>query len=237
MAEVYGPRVIKDGLILNLDAADINSYPGSGTTWYDLSGGGYNGDLYNGVSFTTINGVKALTLDGSNDWIGNTTLPGSHSDFTLELMFFHNGLDQGGSYGVISMGTNGNFGPMFYCHTSCLGSHYFPGSPSGDYPGGMGYWVNNTWNIFTWVFGNTVPDSNTGYLRTYVNGTYVDGTTNYNFHNGGMGRGSNGFGLGTYNAGGAPYKGSFSQFRVYNRALTAQQVKDNYNVNKTRYGL
>ena len=236
MAEIQGPKIVRDGLVLALDAADINSYPGSGTTWYDLSGGGYNGTLYNGVSYTTINGVKALTLDGSNDWIGNTTLPGGHSDFTLELMFYHNGLDQGASYGVISMGANGNYGPMFYCHTSCLGSHYFPGSPSGDYPGGMGYWVNNTWNIFTWVFENTVPDIN-GSFKTYINGVYADGNPSFNFHNSGMGRGSNGYGLGTYSGGGAVYKGSFSQFRVYNRALTAQEVKENYNVNRTRYGL
>ena len=237
MALVYSPSIVRDGLILALDAADINSYPGSGTTWYDMSGGGYHGNLYNGVTHTTINGVKALTLDVTNDWIGNTTLPGSHSSFTLELMFFHNGLDQGGSYGVLSMGANGNYGPMFYCHTSCLGSHYFPGSPSGDYPGGQGYWVNNTWNIFTWVYTNTVPNDTTGDFKTYINGVYNSGTTNYNFHNGGMGRGSDGFGLGTYSGGGAPYKGSFSQFRVYNRALTASEVQQNFKTQKSRYGL
>lgn len=233
----YGPSVIKSGLILALDAADINSYPGTGTTWYDLTSGKHHGTLYGGVSYTTINGVKALTLDGTNDWIGNTTLPGSHSSFTLELMFFHNGLDQGASYGVLSMGANGNYGPMFYCHTSCLGSHYFPGSPSGDYPGGMGYWVNNTWNIFTWVYTNTVPNDTTGDFKTYINGVYADGTANYNFHNSGMGRGSDGFGLGTYSGGGAVYKGSFSQFKVYDRALSATEVLQNYKANKTRYKL
>lgn len=237
MALHFSPKIITTGLVLALDAADINSYPGSGSTWYDLAGGNHHGTLYNGTSYTTINGVKALTLDGTNNWIGNTTLTGGLSSFTLELMFYHNGLDQGGSYGIISMGTNGNYGPMFYCHTSCMGSHYFPGSPSGDYPGGMGSWVNNTWNIFTWVFTDTVPDSSIGSLKTYVNGIQVDGTSNFNFQNGGMGRGSNGYGLGTYSGGGAPYKGSFSQFRVYNRALSAQEVLQNFNVQKTRYGL
>ena len=236
MALTYGPRILTDGLILALDAADSNSYPGSGSTWYDLSGGDHHGNLYNGVSYATINGVKCLTLDGTNDWIGNSTLTGGHSNFTLELMFYHNGLDQGGSYGVISMGTNGNYGPMFYCHTSCMGSHYFPGSPGGDYPGGQGYWTNNKWNIFTWVFADTVPNSN-GSFKTYINGVYADGNPSFNFHNGGMGRGSNGYGLGTYANGGAPYKGSFSQFRVYNRALSADEVLQNYNANKTRYTL
>jgi len=237
MALHFSPKIITAGLVLALDAADTNSYPGSGSTWYDLAGGNHHGTLYNGISYTTINGVKALTLDGTNHWIGNSTLTGGLSSFTLELMFYHNGLDQGGSYGIISMGTNGNYGPMFYCHTSCMGSHYFPGSPSADYPGGMGSWVNNTWNIFTWVFTDTVPNSSIGSLNTYVNGIRVDGTSNFNFHNGGMGRGSNGYGLGTYSGGANPYKGSFSQFRVYNRALSAQEVLQNFNVQKTRYGL
>lgn len=206
-------------------------------TWYDLSGNGHHATLYNGARFGLTAGVKSIICDGIDDWIGNTTLTGGHSNFTLELMFYHNGLDQGGSYGILSMGANGNYGPMFYCHNDCMGSHYFPGSPSGDYPGGMGYWSNNTWNLFTWVFSNTVPDNNTGDLKTYINGVYNSGTSNFNFHNSGMGRGSNGYGLSTYSGGSAPYKGSFSQFRVYNRALSAAEVLQNFNANKTRYGL
>jgi hypothetical protein len=233
----YGPKIIKDGLILALDAADPKSYPGSGSTWYDLAGGNYHANLYGSPTFTTINGVKALSLDGTDDWIGNTNLIGGHSNFTLELMFYHNGLDQGGSYGVISMGANGNFGPMFYCHTSCMGSHYFPGSPSGDYPGGHGYLVNNTWIIFTLVFSNTVPNDTIGSIKTYINGVYNSGTNNYNFHNGGMGRGSNGYALGTYSGGGALYKGAFSQFRVYNRSLSPLEIQQNFNMQKSRYRL
>jgi hypothetical protein len=57
MAEVHGPKIVRDGLVLYLDAADKTSYPGSGTTWYDLSGNGFHHSLsgsptYNGNSFT-----------------------------------------------------------------------------------------------------------------------------------------------------------------------------------------
>jgi hypothetical protein len=48
----YGPRIVRDGLILSLDAADPNSYPGSGNTWYDLSGKGYHHTIYNSPSYT-----------------------------------------------------------------------------------------------------------------------------------------------------------------------------------------
>ena len=240
-----GPQAASGGTYSFENGVSYHTFTSSGTftpyssdtTWYDTSGFGHNATLHGGCTFNTVKGVPAITLDGTNDWIGNTTLTGGWSDFTLELMFYHNGLDQGESYGVLSMGANGNYGPMFYCHTSCMGSHYFPGSPSGDYPGGMGYWTNNTWNIFTWVFKNTTQDSNIGDFKTYVNGVYNSGTSNFNFHNGGMGRGSNGYALGTYSGGGAVYKGSFAIFRVYNRELSAAEVAKNYSLIKTRFGL
>jgi hypothetical protein len=240
-----GPQAATGGTYTFVNGVSFHTFTSSGTftpfnvdtIWYDTSGFGHNATLHGGCSFSTIKGVPAITLDGTNDWIGNTTLTGGWSDFTLELMFYHNGLDQGESYGVLSMGANGNYGPMFYCHTSCMGSHYFPDSPSGAYPGGMGYWSNNTWNIFTWVFKNTVTDNTTGDFKTYINGVYNSGTSNFNFHNGGMGRGSNGYALGTYSGGSAVYKGSFAIFRVYNRELSAAEVARNYSLIKTRFGL
>ena len=66
MALNYGPKIITDGLLLHWDIADKNSYPGSGTTIYDLSGNGYNGTLYNGVGFSLANG-GVLTFDGVDD--------------------------------------------------------------------------------------------------------------------------------------------------------------------------
>ena len=232
-----GPNIVTNGLVLSLDAASKKSYPGSGNTWYDLSGGGHNANLYNGVSYGLTSGVPSLICDGTNDWIGNTTLPGGISNFTLELMFYHNGLDQNSSYGIISMGSNGNYGPMFYCHTSCMSSHYFPASPSGAYPGGQTAWVNQQWNIHTWVFENTMVDSSVGSLKTYVNGQYSSGRSDYNFHNSGMGRGTNGYGLSTYSNGSNVYKGSFSQFRVYDRALSSSEILQNFNAQKGRFGL
>lgn len=231
-----GPTIVRDGLILALDAGTTRSYPGSGNIWYDISGNGHHANLYNGVTYGETIGVPSLICDGTNDWIGNTTLTGGHKDFTLELMFYHNGTDQGGSYGIISMGGNGSYGPMMYCHTSCMGSHYFPGSPSGDYPGGITNWTNGVWNIHSWVFRNTTVDAAVGSLRTYVNGSFSSTRTDYNFHNSGMGRGSNGYGLSTYSGGGNPYKGSFAQFRVYNRALSDDEILVNYNASKGRYG-
>ena len=61
----FNNSIVTDGLILHLDAGNKNSYPGSGTTWTDLSGNGYNATLNNSVGFTTSSGGM-LTLNGSN---------------------------------------------------------------------------------------------------------------------------------------------------------------------------
>ena len=68
MGIAYNPKVITDGLVLALDAGNTKSYPGSGTTWTDLSGNGNNGTLQNGVGYTADNG-GALTFDSSNQFL------------------------------------------------------------------------------------------------------------------------------------------------------------------------
>jgi len=61
-----GPDIVTDGLVLALDAANVKSYPGSGTTWRDLSGNDGNGTLTAGPTFSTDNG-GVISFDGSDD--------------------------------------------------------------------------------------------------------------------------------------------------------------------------
>ena len=67
MAIFYNPRTITDGLVLALDAANTKSYPGSGTTWTDLSGNGNNGTLTNGPTYNSSN-LGSLSFDGIDDY-------------------------------------------------------------------------------------------------------------------------------------------------------------------------
>ena len=67
MACNSGPDIIEDGLVLCLDAANINSYPKSGTTWSDLKGSN-DGTLTNGPTFSSANG-GCIVFDGSNDYV------------------------------------------------------------------------------------------------------------------------------------------------------------------------
>jgi hypothetical protein len=68
----YGPRLVTDNLVLCLDAADRNSYLGSGTTWTNLISGGSNGTLLNGVGYSSSNG-GSLVFDGINDYVQLTS--------------------------------------------------------------------------------------------------------------------------------------------------------------------
>jgi len=63
-----GPDIVENGLVLYLDAANRRSYPGSGTTWFDLSGNGNNGTLTNGPTFDSANG-GSISFDGVNDYV------------------------------------------------------------------------------------------------------------------------------------------------------------------------
>ena len=68
MALAHSPSIVTDGLALCLDGANVKSYPGSGTTWKDLSGKGNDGTLTNGPTFSSDDGGSIL-VDGSNDFI------------------------------------------------------------------------------------------------------------------------------------------------------------------------
>ena len=66
MALSHSPKIVTDGLVLCLDAANRKSYPGSGTTWFDLSGRGNHGTLINGPTYNS-SGISYIQLDGVND--------------------------------------------------------------------------------------------------------------------------------------------------------------------------
>ena len=67
MATSYSPKIITDGLALALDAGDVKSYPGTGTTWKDRSGSDYTGTLLNGAVFNSTD--KTIELDGTDEGI------------------------------------------------------------------------------------------------------------------------------------------------------------------------
>ena len=225
-----GANIVTDGLVLALDAANTKSYPGSGTTWSDLSGNGYNGTLTNGPTFNSANG-GSVVFDGTNDFVtmGNILNVGS-DPFSIE--FYAKATTTTTNYSkVVSKGYYLNSGWL------CL----FGKVPAGQYVSSMEFYVGatsygisliataslNTWYQFSYVRDNSNE------INGYVNGIFVNSinigsislTSPYDYI------------IGRSGAAVEYFKGDVALHRHYNRALSAAEVEQNYNATKSRFNL
>ena len=85
MATYYSPKIVTDGLVLALDAANRKSYNSGSTTWYDLSGNNNNGTLYNGPTFNSANS-GSIVFDGVDDY-STSFISSPGSNFTISFWF------------------------------------------------------------------------------------------------------------------------------------------------------
>ena len=213
-------NVVTNGLVLYLDAGNTVSYPGSGTTWTDLSGNGNNGTLENGVGYNSGNG-GSLVFDGVDDYVLISSGI-SYSEYTF--MFFCRWISSVGVseriFGSDAFGTYTIFNP------SNVGFHYNPlgGSPpsvtlSSGVNIGFGTWCQ---------VAVTVSTSNT-LVKIYINGVLRNSSSILPSQN----LVGNLF-IGSQNT---LYKSNcnVSNFNLYNRALTAQEIQQNYNALVGRY--
>jgi len=202
--------VITSGLILNLDAGNSSSYPGSGTTWTDLSSSGNNGSLYNSPTYTSSNG-GGLVFNGSNyvNLASTITMTG---DWTISWWEYLTGTISN-NQGIIFSATNSND----INHYAGGLRYYAP----GDECLSIGTISTSTW--YNWVYtrsGTTMSLYQNGSLN---NSQTVSVTTTYISQ---IARG---------NAGGMT--GTLPTIQVYNRALTSTEVASNFNVLRSRYGI
>jgi hypothetical protein len=218
MAVKAGPRIVGGGLILDVDAAVSRSYSGSGLTANGLIGG-IGGTLVNGVGFTTANN-GAFTFDGSNDYInfGNSSAV-QQSSGTLSA--WAKSSSPGAGYrGIIAK--QGAYG-LFYVD-GVLVAYDWP----ADVPRSTGINIaDNTWKNVVLTYQSGVSNG----TRIYINGASAL-TTTITIQS----QVANLFGGAEANA--SQFSAcQVSSFKMYNRALTAQEVLQNYNSSKKRYGL
>jgi len=236
MAFVHSPKIVTDGLILALDAGNVKSYPGSGTTWYDKSGYGNNGTLTNGPTFTGSNG-GSLVFDGTNDYVNilnpsilqnqNLTVstwikPTAATNVITGIIDYDHGITQGWVLQSEDATSNRNYYFAYYD-----GSTFQPSSGIGT---GKGVQLTNSiWQNLIFTKNGT---SVVGYLnsvQTYTS-TESSGTIMY-LANKNLWLG------GVVSIAGRFYNGTIANTQIYNRALTASEVLQNYNATKTRFGL
>ena len=237
MALNYSPQIITDSLTIALDAADINSYPKSGATWYDISGNGNNAALANGISYSSANrGI--LQLDGTDDYIATTSVNtlGGISNHAFEMWIKSSGLGTGQSigglycpdYGIITyIASDGNI--VYYVYNTDAG---YPGTYLFSLGTSGVNMFDNNWHHIVCTRGNGNPAN-----------IYVDGVLKVSSGNTGTWSGSTIWSsMPTYignnpNNVGYLFYGSMAVVKLYKKYLTAAEVTQNYNAQKSRFGL
>jgi hypothetical protein len=223
MGIAYNPRIVTDGLVLCLDAGNVKSYPGSGTTWTDLSGNEITGTLTNGPTYSSANG-GSIVFDGTNDIVTfplNITIP-TPAGITVEVWFrttsstkYQDIFDMSDAFGVwitTNYSSTGKITASFNTVTGVM---------SADYSA-------NTWY--------QVVISGSGTSNTlYLNGVSVATAsqtvaTSVNF---------NTARIGNVDGDRAPeyLVGNVASLKFYNRALTATEIQQNFNALRGRYGI
>ena len=244
MSSFGGGKIVTNGLVLSLDAANVKSYAGTGTAWTDKSGIGNNGVLTNGPTFNSSNGGN-IVFDGVDDYVplvNNGSIDfgtGSTVGFTIEACFKLTNIT---SPRVLIANRSADSSPntdymIFYDNVST--NFYFGTGTSAD----TGAW----WTVQTAFPNNNVNINTTYFISATLQAT---GTTSGNksfFCNGktinttytqkavktltpvhiGKSNVSSLF----------PFSGNISHLRIYNRALSSSEILQNYTAQKSRFGL
>ena len=219
----YNPSIVSSGLVLALDAANPKSYPGSGTTWTDLSGRGNTGTLTNGPTYNSANG-GAISFDGVDDYVGTTALNLNELTICAWVKF--------------SSVSNTAFPTIINKETSNTSRNFFMGlapqftfsrSVSGS---DQGVISSITPNLNQWYY---VASTNT---LTPVFSIYINGVLNNTAtFSGSLSTGGSATWIGTYRNLIYPMNGNIANTQIYNRALSADEISQNFNATRRRFGI
>lgn len=227
----HSPKIVTDGLVLCLDAANIKSYSGSGTTWTDLSGKGNHGTLTNGPTY----GNNSISFDGIDDYVNVPVAAGS----SLKV-------------------TNSVTVSTWIYNRQWKESDFVEAGVTGANDAGFVLWTTNIYlsktNI---IWGRQYSDwasyieSVTDFsqkLNVWMNivGTY-DGSTTCLYYNGRLDNSKAStfsfnvtactIGGGTSAIADGYFNGNIACTKIYNRALSAAEVLQNFNALRGRYGI
>lgn len=216
MSNQYGPKIVTNGLVLYLDAGNSKSYPGSGNTWYDLSGNARNFNLIGSLVH------NSFYFDGFNDtnYASGSSYSHRNDDYTYNIWFMYDALRV---YSTIL--ENGRWGDtLLYRAYNSIIQVYAEGTYIGQHS--FGYITNQWYNVvlrrqsfISQAFINGIP-GNTLTLNKDIN------LANQNM-----------FLLRSQHTGTQFTDGKLSIFSLYNRALSNTEIQQNYNALKGRFNL
>lgn len=220
----HSPKIVTDGLVLCLDAANKKSYSGGGDTWIDISNNRNNGTLINSPTFNSSNKGN-IAFNGTNNFINTSyTLP--NTNYTISVAFKINVFSTTYNRGIFSTFSTSNFNGIYFADS---GSQSISTS-------NMWFWVDgnslyripyifatNTWYFVAFSIIN-------GEIYVYINGGLVYQVTDTTTHQNTLSLGISRFNQNYLN-------GNISLAQVYNRALSANEISQNYKTLKGRFNL
>jgi hypothetical protein len=214
----YNPKIVTDGLVLALDAANVKSYPGSGTIWTDMSGLGNHGTLVNGPTFSS-NNAGSMVFDGTNDYVNvpsNAAFAFGTGGFTIEAWVYATGTVNGSAIyeGATSgVGLDFNGGSLAVAHSYVS---FLLTDPAA--------FLLNAWtHVAVSRIGTNLTlsknlqivasssSSNTNFIQSSLN--YI-GYTGSTF-----------------------FPGYIPNIKMYNRGLSTAEISQNFNALRGRYGI
>lgn len=230
-----GPNIVRSGLVLALDAADKNSYPGSGTQWYDLSGNSNNA-TFSGPTFSNTN-MGSIVFDGVDDYIYSNSPsllnPGSNS-FTIDAWVYQK---DNGYNGIVDARGANLHGFLCLLNYTTAGTVAFFLNTTTDVDQNIYYSTVATFtDVLAWMNVSVVVNRSANNITFYKNsiqqgnavtitsGGSVDPGSGYLYYIGG-------------DLGGPDANINLSTIKQYNRALSSQEILQNYNATKSRFGL
>ena len=217
MATKYSPKMVTDGLVLSLDAANTKSYPKSGTTWTDLSGNSNTGTLTNGPTFSAGN-MGSIVFDGTNDYVNISSLITGNQSFSWGAWINPTATGTPVLFGNVSNGL------AMISYWDSANNKVRVGTYGNDRLTSGTAIPPSTWGYTFWTWNGTT-------LTSYTNGI-ADGTaTGFSFNI------SNLYTTIGNSVNSQYFTGRIAQTLVYNRALTAAEILQNYNATKNRFGL
>ena len=218
MGIAYNPAIVTSGLVLALDAGNTKSYPGSGTTWTDLSGNGNNGTL-NGATYNSANG-GSIVFDGSDDYAttSSSLVFSANATMSVSCWFRTNLLTLDGAYFRRILNFTNNYGILL--NSTSVG--WYTNGASLIAPVNIS---TNIWYKVDYVYTGTQH-------QIYLNGNLQNTDTSSNAAINSI------LWIGRYYASNdGKLNGNIAQVSIYNRALSAAEISQNFNALRGRFGI
>jgi hypothetical protein len=219
-------NIIKTGLVLHLDASALESYPGSGTSWYDMSANNNHSTLVNGATYNSSN-QGSIVLDGADDYVAVGSFM-SYNTFSI-LLWVNPGSTQNTYADIFDNNHTGTQNFVCQQNVNNLNQYEFSMIGASTYSAtGLFTLSANTWTFLSFTFDGSVARA---YINGALNGTGGSMTPNYV---------SPYFRLGCWAGFGSLarfWNGKYGNCMLYNRRLSTEEILQTYNVQKGRFGL